>query len=120
MKILDTNFICSLFNQLDPNHQKAKDIFFDIDDNEKISVPFIVATELSVSSNSSKYLSAAKEISSRFIPNNEDDLDYITSLSNSKKHTLKANDCLIISLCKRLKAELLTFDKKLGKFVASN
>lgn len=80
-----------------------------------VRIPFIVAAELSVSPYSDKYLFAAKEISTRFIPNNEDDLEFITNLPDKLKKGLKANDCLIISLCKRTGGELLTFDKKLKK-----
>ena len=113
MKILDTNFICSLFNQSDVNHSRAKDIFFEIPETEKIKIPYIVAAELSVNKEGTKYLYAAKQITTKFITNNEADLDYILTIPDRSKIKLKANDCLILALCKRAKAELLTFDKLL-------
>ena len=93
MKILDTNFICSLFNQSDVNHSRA--------------------AELSVNKEGTKYLYAAKQITTKFITNNEADLDDILTIPDRSKIKLKANDCLILALCKRAKAELLTFDKLL-------
>jgi predicted nucleic acid-binding protein len=115
MKILDTNFICSLLNQSDANHSKAKDIYFAIDDDEKIKIPFIVAAELSIHIHANKYFYAAKQITSKFIVNNEADLDFVLKISDKTRTKLKANDCLILALCKRLNADLLTFDKQLLK-----
>lgn len=115
MKILDTNFICSLFNQSDVNHSKAKDVFFEIPSAETIKIPYIVAAELSVNKEGAKYLYAAKQMTTKFITNNEADLDYILTIPDKSKSKLKANDCLILALCKRLKADLVTFDKLLLK-----
>ena len=122
MTILDTNFICSLFNQLDSNHHKAKEIFFALDDSEKIAIPFIVAAELCISDDAEKYLHAARLISGRFSPNSIEDLEFITELTSNtnNSNSLKANDCLIIALCHRLDAELLTFDKKLMRAYAAS
>lgn len=119
MKILDTNFICSLFNQTDQNHDKAKDIFFEIDEDEKLLIPFIVAAELAISNDARKLLSASKKITPRFLASNEDDLNYVAKLPDRLRRKLKANDCLIIALCKRKKAELLTFDKSLSSALHS-
>jgi len=113
MTILDTNFILSLFNQADGNHEKAKDIFFSLDEDEKIKIPFIVAAELTLSEDSGKILEASKAICSKFLVSSEEDLAYISKMPVKTKRKLKANDCLLIALCKRYDAELLTFDKSL-------
>ncbi len=113
MKILDTNFIISLFNQTDKNHTTAKDMFFSLGEDEKIRVPFIVAAELAVSEDSRKLLEASKAISSKFLVNSETDLDYISKTPTKTKKQLKANDCLLIALCERHNADLMTFDKAL-------
>jgi len=118
MKILDTNFVCSLFNQSDFNHEKALNIFFNIENDEKVKIPFVVAAELSVNENRKKYLRATKEITVKFLTNNESDLEFITNLALKSTKKLKANDCLIIALCQRLNADLLTFDKKLQKVLS--
>ena len=119
MKILDTNFIFSLFNPLDSNHSKAKNIIFEIRDEEKIRVPFVVASELCIDKDGGKYLYAVKQITTKFINSSDADLDCIINFPNKIKSQLKANDCLILALCKRLNADLLTFDKTLLRAVKS-
>jgi predicted nucleic acid-binding protein len=119
MTILDTSFFCSFYNNFDVNHQEAKKMFFALDDDELIKIPFIVAAEITVSKDGDKLLSIAKQLSQRFISNNEDDLDYILEIPNKIKGKLKSNDCLIIALCKRLNADLISFDKGLIKAIES-
>lgn len=88
-------------------------MFFSLGEDEKIRVPFIVAAELAVSEDSRKLLEASKAISSKFLVNNETDLDYISKTPTKTKKQLKANDCLLIALCERYNADLMTFDKAL-------
>lgn len=117
MYILDTNFVISLLNTSDRNHKKAKEIFFDIPENEQVKIPFVVVAELAISKNSKKYINASKAISKKFLINNEDDLEQISTMPYRKKNSLKANDCLILKLCERKKAKLLSFDKNLIKIL---
>ena len=119
MKLLDTNFISSLFNPDDVNHTRAKEIMFSISDEEKVRVPYVVGAELSISEDGEKYLYAARQITSKFVSNSEQDLDYIINLPAKSRAKLKANDCLLLALCKRLNAEILTFDKVLLKIQES-
>jgi predicted nucleic acid-binding protein len=115
MLILDTSFFCSFYNNFDVNHQASKKLFFDLDDDIEIMIPYVVAAEIAVSKDGVKLLSIAKQISRRFINNNESDLDYVLNIPEKHKNKLKSNDCLILALCKRLDADLLTFDKRLLK-----
>ena len=113
MVILDTSFFCSFYNSFDVNHQVAKKMLFGIDDDEEIKIPFVVAAEISVSIDGVQLLKIAKELSQRFIPNNENDLEFISKSTKERILNLKANDFLILAICKRYKAKLLSFDRKL-------
>ena len=115
--MLDTSFFCSFYNIFDVNHQDAKKLFFDLDDSEKIKIPYVVAAEIAVNKDSIKLLSIAKQLSQRFITNNDEDLEYISETVKKLDTSLKANDFLILALCKRYHAKLLSFDKKLVKAV---
>ena len=115
VKILDTNFIYSLFNAFDSNHQAAKEILFGFDEADEIKIPFIVAAELAVNPDAGKLLQGVSALASKFSKNNESDLEFISSLPPKTKQKLRANDCLILSLCQRYKAELVSFDKALVK-----
>ena len=118
MKILDTNFICSLFRPEDANHTKAVDQFFALPEEEKIIIPFIVASELIINRDGCNLLYVSKQLTPKFQINNEADLDFIINLPDKVRTKLRANDCLILALCDRLNANLLTFDKKLSKLAS--
>ena len=113
VKILDTNFIYSLFNSFDSNHQAAKDILFGFKEADEIKIPFIVAAELAVNPDAGKLLQGASALASKYTKNNEADLEFISALPLKTKRKLRANDCLILSLCRRYHAELVSFDKAL-------
>ncbi len=113
IKILDTNFLCSFFDLLDSNHEKAKAVFFDQLGEDELKVPYVVAAELLVNDMSAKYFPAVTAITNRYVKNNEADLEFISGLPGKLKRKLKANDCLILALCKRYNAELISFDKNL-------
>ncbi|MEI7579684.1 MAG: PIN domain-containing protein [bacterium] len=115
MTIIDTNIICSLFDPNDSNHEKATNHFFNIPENEEIRIPFIVASELAIDPASKKFYLGIKAITKKFLPNNETDIEFILDLPMSIKKQLKANDCLILALCQRHHARLLTLDKNLIK-----
>lgn len=115
MRILDTNFVFSLLNTLDENHQKAKDIFFQIKDDEELKIPYIVVAELIVDKDGDYYFEASRNISKRFLMNNEEDVKFIKAMPINIKKKLRANDCLILALCMRKKVELITFDKQLKR-----
>lgn len=118
MTILDTNFIFSLLNTLDKNHGKASDLFFGLSEDINIKVPYIVAAELAVNKYGIKYVSIARKISKRFILNTDDDLEFIQKMPYTMSRKIKSNDCLILAICKRKNAELITFDKQLNKVLA--
>lgn len=115
MVILDTSFINSLFEEKDSNHEEAKKIFFNLDEDENIKIPLIVAFELVIHEEYEKLLFASKKITTRFLNNNEDDITFVKTMSYATRKKLKANDCMIIALTVRKKAQLITFDKNLSK-----
>lgn len=115
MKILDTNFIFSLLNKADVNHKKAADIFLGLDEDVDLKVPYIVAAELAISRKGSYLVSIARKISKRFVSSTEKDLEFIESMPYDVRKKIKSNDCLILAICKRNNAELITFDKNLSK-----
>jgi len=119
MVMIDTNFFCSFYNNFDVNHQIAKELFFDLDDDEQIKIPYVVAAEIAVSKDSIRLLNIAKQLSQRFVTNNDEDLEYISKFAQERDSSLKANDFLILALCKRYRAKLLSFDKKLVRAVLS-
>ena len=113
--IIDTSFIFSFADEDDSNYLKAREIMRNQESNSKNLVPFIVAAELSIGSNFFDFVSLARSFSSKFINNNDKDLDFLKTIPSATARSLKANDCLILALCKRYNAKLLTFDLKLER-----
>lgn len=55
----------------------------------------------------------AKKITTKFLLNNEDDITFVKDLPYAIRKKLKANDCMIMALTVRKKAQLITFDENL-------
>jgi predicted nucleic acid-binding protein len=113
--ILDTNFILSFLILNEPLNMDAIKIFSELPEDSEFIVPQIVAAELSISEEQHHLIFKSRIFAQKFTSNNENDLDYINSLSIEIKKPLKAIDCLILALCKRYNAKLITFDTKLQK-----
>jgi len=113
--ILDTNFIFGLISYRDLHHSRATEIFSKLKFNCNLIIPYIAVSELIVSGEEENFAFICKKLFGKFTYNNDDDLDFINSIDLKMKKSLKANDCLILALCKRYNARLITFDKKLEK-----
>jgi predicted nucleic acid-binding protein len=113
--VLDTNFIYSILEREDPNSLDACKIFHKIYKNGRLLVPYIVAAELMIGKDVKEINEALVGMRVEIKLNNIDDLDYLKKIDIFRRKSLKANDCLIIALCDRLNATLVTFDKKLQK-----
>lgn len=117
--ILDTSLILALLNPRDVLHKQAKDLLFSIeDDTISFEIPLVCAIETLIKN---PYPKACATLLAELI-NNRDfelttttDLEYISRLPIKIRTVLKANDCSIIAICNRLKAPLLTLDKRLEK-----
>jgi predicted nucleic acid-binding protein len=114
--ILDTSFLQALLNSEDVHSTEALEIIADLPEEAQIAIPYIVVAELLIGKESEGVIDSCKEISKRFVRNRSEDLDYISTMKYSIRKKLKANDCLILSVSKRLSAKLLTFDKLLNQY----
>lgn len=116
--LLDTSFLCALFNMDDVNHFQAEKISKNII-NSLIEIPFIVFTELlSFSKNKvirdinvKRSLEMANEIP--FLTKNNIH-DYMKFAENLR-YSFTAIDSIILFLAKENDSELITLDKKLLK-----
>ena len=113
--VLDTNFLYALFIRKDSCHKEAKEILLSWDSTTEIIIPQIVVCELIISQEKLDFINLSKKFTKRFTPNSEKDLNFILSIPPDVKIQIKAIDCLILSICKRYNARLVTFDKKLQK-----
>ncbi len=116
-KVLDTNFIQSLWSQSDSNHKKALEVANNINQDDEIIIPVIVVAELlaSPSSNKIDVVEACKTICDHFELSISKDLKFISQAPYKLRKKLKANDMMLLAICDRYKADLVTFDKHLIK-----
>ncbi len=117
--VLDTNFIFSLLVSHQPNHKEALNTFSQIDKN-KIIIPFVVVAELVIAEEHIDFLAVCKKLSKfRIVDSIEDDLNFVSKeIDFLSRRVLKSNDCLILAICKRYNAKLITLDKKLQRAYA--
>jgi len=113
--ILDTSFILALLNPLDKMHKKAKDHLFSIEgETVRFVIPLICVIETLVKNPYPKeYIFLLSDLIGNrdFELTSTKDLEYISCLPLKKRSLLKADDCCILAICSRIKAQLLTFDK---------
>lgn len=119
--ILDTSFILALLNPEDVLHNKAKDTLFNIDDDAlTLEIPMICVIETLIKNPYPKeFIALLNELIDQrdFEITTTADLEFISNLPLKIRSTLKANDCSVIAISKRLKAPLLTLDKRLLQVV---
>ena len=119
--ILDTSFILALLNPEDILHNKAKDTLFDIDEDLlTLEIPLICVIETLIKNPHPKeFIALLNELIDQrdFEITTTADLEFISNLPLNTRSTLKANDCSVIAISKRLKAPLLTLDKRLLQVV---
>jgi len=117
--ILDTSFLLALLNPKDLLHKKAIDQVFSIEaDIIRFEIPLVCAVESIIKAEHPEKITAylTELIDQKdFEVTIKDDLDFITNLPSKTRCKLKANDCSILAICKRLNAKLLTLDKKLSE-----
>lgn len=117
--ILDTNFLYAIYNKSDSCHEKATYKFSTFEFNQEFIVPQIVVAELIASGSSLDFVKLSREFASKFTAISDLDLEFINTISSAKRRKLKAIDCLILAMCKRFNAKLLTFDENLLKSYTS-
>lgn len=117
--VLDTNFILALFDQSSAYCSLATSELEQVGDIE-VLIPQIVVFELLVGEKEGEdILGFCNILVDGFVSNNKKDFEIIRSISLENRKKLKANDCMILALCERFNARLLTFDRKLAAIVNS-
>ena len=118
--VLDTSIILALINKNDTQHQQAKDTIFDLKpDTLRFEVPMVCYLEaLNQNPFPEEFTAFLTELINKrdFELTTKTDAEYIVNLPLQIRTKLKSNDCSVIAITKRLKAELLTLDKFLQKF----
>lgn len=114
--ILDTNVLYGLAVTNDAHHEKSKKLFSQLSGENEILIPEIVVAELLASGDSFDFVNFCENLSSDWLSLQKSDFDFIASLPSKVRRTLKANDCIILAMCKKFNAELITFDRKLMRY----
>ena len=112
--LLDTNFIYSLFSLKDSNHKRAVRIAEQFSGSENFIIPVVVAAELTCSGHAIDLAETAKVFTNKLVPHVEVDIKFIKQIPPDKCRSFKSVDYLILAMCKRLEAKLVTFDRTLG------
>lgn len=121
--VLDTSFLLVIMNPNDPLYIEAKEKLFSIT-NETIlfEIPIVCVIEgLIKNPHPEDFIANLSGLINKrdFELTQKSDLEYISNLPLKIRTTLKANDCSILAISKRLNAQLLTLDKKLLKAYSS-
>lgn len=115
--VADTNLLVAVMVEDDRNHKQAIRIWESFD---KFLVPAIALFELSYFFVKNKLsLDLLDQVVTdpkiEFVENNLDDFSYLARHSDMVKHYDDVGDLIIVSVARRLGAELKTFDKDLTK-----
>jgi predicted nucleic acid-binding protein len=117
--VLDTSFLLALLNTSDLLHNQVTTEIFSIDsDIIRFEVPLVCVTETLIKGvDPNGMIDLLTELINQkdFEINIKDDLEFIGNLPLKTRSSLKANDCCVLAISKRLNAQLLTLDKKLLK-----
>ena len=120
MKILDSSVVIALFKADDVHHEKAKQIFFQVDD---CIIPNYILVEVLSILKMKCGLEAVKKCT-EFLYNSEgidiheihqETFDEATTYYVNHKNNLSFPDALLLRLSKKTKIPLMTFDKELEK-----
>lgn len=118
----DTNFLVSLLNDRDINHQKAKDIAKTIH-NDYIIIPSVVIAEIMSYTKNEKLrdivIKSTMETLSEISFLSEENLDEYIKFRYQMKRFLTAIDSIVLYSAISTNSELITFDKKLEKLYKS-
>lgn len=110
---IDTSFLVALLDANDVHAEAAVTKFQELEKDVEIFIPFIVLAEIVVGDRQGDALEKIREIPSKIEYSQNEDLIFMYRFNLKTRRMLKANDCLVIATCKRLNAELLTFDQNL-------
>jgi predicted nucleic acid-binding protein len=116
--VLDTNFLVSLLNDKDVNHQQAKDIAATIEDSY-ITIPFVVIAEIMSYTKNKKLrdvvLKNTMQILSDTFFLSEENIDEYIRFTCQLKRSFSAIDSIVLYCAVNADSELITLDKKLKK-----
>ena len=117
--VLDTSILLVMMDPHDPMYMQTKEKLFSITyDTVHFEIPIICAIEgLIQNPHPEDFIAKLSVIVDKrdFELTQKSDLEYISTLPLKIRTTLKANDCSVLAISKRLNAQLLTLDKKLLK-----
>lgn len=121
LSILDTNFVYALLDRNDSNNEQAYELLKSQTDSTKFIIPIIVIAELLASKIDFDVIwNYCKDLSNNFEQSTISDIQLLNKIPHTKRKSLKANDCLIWAMSKRVGAKVLTFDKKFQNLINSN
>jgi predicted nucleic acid-binding protein len=116
--VLDTNFLVSLLNDKDVNHQQAKDIAATIEDSY-ITIPFVVIAEIMSYTKNKKLRDVVLDNTIQILSNifflSEENIDEYMRFTHQLKHSFTAIDSIVLYCATSTNSELITLDKKLKK-----
>ncbi len=114
--VVDTSFLLSSLDPDDAFYTIAASDLTHVDYGDEIIIPLISVSEFLIGQkNIEKGISYCKSFCENFEMITESDLEFFENLDINQRKSLKSNDCLILAICKRKKAKLLTFDARLEK-----
>jgi predicted nucleic acid-binding protein len=117
--VLDTSFLLALVNSHDLQHENVKQQLLAISaDILHFEIPLVCVIEALIKNPYPReMIGLLRELLDRrdFELTLKDDLDFIAGLPLKVRSKLKANDCSVIAISKRLNAGLLTLDKDLSR-----
>ena len=117
--VLDTSILLAMMDPYDPMYTLAKEQLFSIStETIRFEIPMICVIESLIKNpHPTDFISGLLEIIDNrdFELTQKSDLEFISSLPLKTRTTLKANDCSVFAISKRLNARLLTLDNKLLK-----
>jgi predicted nucleic acid-binding protein len=116
--VLDTNFLVSLLNDKDVNHQQAKDIAATIEDSY-ITIPFVVIAEIMSYTKNKKLRDVVLENTMQILSDtfflSEENIDEYIRFTYQLKRSFTAVDSIVLYCAVNTDSELITLDKKLKK-----
>jgi predicted nucleic acid-binding protein len=116
--VLDTNFLVSLLNDKDVNHQQAKDIAATIEDSY-ITVPFVAIAEIMSYTKNKKLRDVVLENTMQILSDifflSEENIDEYIRFTYQVKRSFTAVDSIVLYCAVNTDSELITLDKKLKK-----
>src|SRR5436190_23338035 len=111
--LLDTNFIQSYINEEDKLHLEARKLFSNFPEGTKFIIPAIVVVELIIGTDQiNRVYEFCSLLCNTFESIELDDINLIAQINIEARRSLKSTDCLILAVCVREDADLITFDQR--------